>query len=92
MCKRFNLGSVHISVYVDALCLFGKHHRNVKTTGDGISDCDAGCFYGQNLCYIQIRKASVKLPAYLVKKLHVHLMIEKAVNLKYVSFLNNSVP
>ena len=59
--------------------------------GGNAGNTDTGRLDGKDLIDRFPCKAAPELRAYLIQKLNVHLMVQKAVYLQYVSFLYNSV-
>ena len=60
-----------------------------QTGCDG--DPDSACFHGQDLVYTAIREQCIELFPECGQKVHVHLVIEKAVDLQYIARIDFSV-
>ena len=92
MGKGLYLCHIHRTVQIDTLCLLGKYDRHVEVLGNDSGNTDPGCFDRQNLVDRAVGKQAPELLAHLIEKCHVHLMVEKAVYLKDITFFDNSHP
>ena len=91
MRKALDRGRIYLAVYVYALRLLRKYDRTSEILCRNASNADARRFYSQYLVYALVGEQSAELLADLVVKLNIHLMIEKAVNLEYVSLFYYTV-
>ena len=91
MRKGLDFRNINIAVDIDALRFLRENDRYAEMTCDDAGDADAGGLDGYDLVDILTGKAALELRTHLIKQFNVHLMIEKAVYLEYVSFFNDAV-
>ena len=91
MCKGFNLGNINLAVDVDTLGLLRKHDRNAEMTSHDAGNANAGCLNGNDLVDRLVRETALELLTHLIKQVNIHLMVQKAVYLQNVAFLNNAI-
>lgn len=89
--KGLYLCHINVTVDVDALRLLCKNNRNMKMACYDTGDADAGSLDGENFVDRLALKTALKFLAHLVEQINIHLMVEKAVYLQNVSFLNDTV-
>ena len=91
MRKGFDLGNINLAVDVDALGLLCKHDRNTEMTCHNAGNANTGCLNGNDLVDRLVRETALELLAHLIKQVNIHLMVQKAVYLQNVAFLNNAI-
>ena len=87
----FHLAGIHISGNILCLVLLCKYNWHMKLLCNYTGNPDPRCLNRQNFIDLHIRKAPFKLFSNLLKQVRIHLMIQKTVNLQYITRLNLSI-
>ena len=74
------------------LLLLFRAKRTSEKLGRDARDPDPGCLDGQNFVYPAIFVQAGKLFSHFPEKSHVHLMVEKGIDLEYAPLGHNAVP
>ena len=91
VCKRFHFCHINSTINVDTLGLLRKYHWYAETSCNNAGNPNAGCFNGQNLGDPASFKPPEKFLSQLTDKLHVNLVIDKAVNLEHIARQNSAI-
>ena len=89
--KGFHLSGVGITGNVDGLGLLCKEQRYFELLCYRISNSNAGSLNGEDFVDGLALESLVEFLADLIHQGNIHLVIEKAVNLQYITFLYNAV-
>ena len=90
--KGHHRSGVQLPVQVFGFGLFGEHHRQIAEIlgGDG-GNSDAAGLDGEDLVDAPVGEQAAEFLADLLQKPDVHLVVQKAVHLQNISFLNHAV-
>ena len=91
MGEGFHLCHIHLPIQVDGFGFLGKDHGHAEFLGYKAGDANAGGFNGQNLGDRTVCEAALEFPADFLHQRNVHLVIQKAVYLQYISRFDNAV-
>ena len=91
MGEGLHFGVVYIPVDIDTLGLLGKYYRHVEILRRNAGDADAGSLDGQDLGDLVRGEAAAEFLSDLIDQVNIHLVVEKAVYLQYISRLYNAV-
>ena len=88
--ERIGVRNILVVGAIGSFALFGKHHGDIVEVAQQRGDGDSAGFDGENFVHSHAVKAAFELISHLTHNIDVDLVVEKAVNLEYVTFFDNS--
>ena len=88
MGKGRHLGLIHIAGNVLGLALFGKYQGAGELQRHHAAHGNAGGLNGENFVHPGVLVKAVELPPHLFHKRKVNLVVQKAIHLKNITFID----
>ena len=85
-----DLRGQHLPVNIAGLCFFSEHNRYAEMLCSDTCNANTRCLNGQNLGHTLVTETPEKLLAKLVDECHVHLMIQKGIDLEDITVFDAS--
>ena len=91
MSKGLDFGGVHLTVQIQALGFLGKYDRDAEILCHDTGNAYAGGLDGQDFSDRGVGKSVFELFANLVDEWYIHLVVQEAVHLQYITRLYRAV-